>query len=169
MKPPERPGQEVTSEARSNSPIMRRITTHWYEWPWRDPGAAARVVRSADPDLVCLQEFPRRVRPLPRLAAFAAGLDELAALPDITFFFKATLETSLQRILDGRPQLKYFEAGMDLRLSSDPYESFRIFQGRILQEYQHVVGEYGLTEVDATHSDVMTADATWSAIDDHLS
>jgi len=22
--------------------IMRRITTHWYEWPWRDPGAALR-------------------------------------------------------------------------------------------------------------------------------
>jgi predicted O-methyltransferase YrrM len=22
--------------------IMRRITNHWYEWPWRDPGAALR-------------------------------------------------------------------------------------------------------------------------------
>jgi hypothetical protein len=22
--------------------IMRRITTHWHEWPWRDPGAALR-------------------------------------------------------------------------------------------------------------------------------
>jgi len=22
--------------------IIRRITTHWYEWPWRDPGAALR-------------------------------------------------------------------------------------------------------------------------------
>jgi len=22
--------------------IVRRITTHWHEWPWRDPGAALR-------------------------------------------------------------------------------------------------------------------------------
>ena len=22
--------------------VMRRITNHWYEWPWRDPGAALR-------------------------------------------------------------------------------------------------------------------------------
>jgi predicted O-methyltransferase YrrM len=22
--------------------IMRRVTTHWHEWPWRDPGAALR-------------------------------------------------------------------------------------------------------------------------------
>ena len=42
-----------------------------------------------------------------------------AALPDLTFFFKAPLEVSLNRILQGRPQLKYHEAGMDLGLSSD--------------------------------------------------
>ena len=63
------------------------------------------------------------------------GLYNFAALPDLTFFFKADLEVSLQRILDGRPKLKFFEAGMDLQLSSDPYESFRIFQGRILDQY----------------------------------
>src|SRR2546425_1132349 len=62
------------------------------------------------------------------------GLYDCAALPDLTFFFKADLEVSLQRILDGRPQLKYFEAGMDLRLSTDPYESFRIFQGGMLEQ-----------------------------------
>ncbi|MDP6795848.1 MAG: thymidylate kinase, partial [Verrucomicrobiota bacterium] len=42
-----------------------------------------------------------------------------AALPDLTFFFKASLEVSLNRIMQGRPQLKYHEAGMDLGLSSE--------------------------------------------------
>src|SRR2546423_2251856 len=55
------------------------------------------------------------------------GIYNFAALPDLTFFFKADLEVSLQRILDGRPQLKYFEAGMDLRLSTAPYDEFRLF------------------------------------------
>jgi dTMP kinase len=77
------------------------------------------------------------------------GLYNFAALPDLTFFFKADLEVSLQRILDGRPQLKYFEAGMDLRLSTDPYESFRIFQGRILEQYLAMSTEFKFLVIDA--------------------
>lgn len=77
------------------------------------------------------------------------GLYNFAALPDLTFFFKADLEVSLQRILDGRPQLKYFEAGMDLRLSTDPYESFRIFQGRMLEQYLAMSTEFNFLLVDA--------------------
>jgi dTMP kinase len=77
------------------------------------------------------------------------GIYSFAALPDLTFFFKADLEVSLHRILDGRPQLKYFEAGMDLRLANDPYESFRIFQGRILQQYLAMTPEFNFTVVNA--------------------
>ena len=76
-------------------------------------------------------------------------LYSFAALPDLTFFFKSNLEVSLQRILDGRPQLKYFEAGMDLRLSTDPYESFRIFQGRILEQYLAMSTEFKFLMIDA--------------------
>ena len=77
------------------------------------------------------------------------GVYSFAALPDLTFFFKSDLEVSLKRILDGRPQLKYFEAGMDLRLSSDPYESFRIFQGRILEQYLALSTEFNFLVVNA--------------------
>src|SRR5262252_8711756 len=77
------------------------------------------------------------------------GIYNFAAHPDITFFFKAKLEVSLQRILDGRPELKYFEAGMDLHLSSDPYESFRIFQGRILEQYLAMSTEFNFVVIDA--------------------
>jgi dTMP kinase len=74
---------------------------------------------------------------------------KFAALPDLTFFFKADLEVSLNRILSGRPELKWFEAGMDLRLSNDRYESFRIFQGRMLQKYLAMTDEFRFTVVDA--------------------
>ena len=77
------------------------------------------------------------------------GIYNFAALPDLTFFFKADLEISLHRILDGRPQLQYFEAGMDLHLSSDPYESFRIFQGRILDQYLAMTPEFNFVTIDA--------------------
>ena len=81
--------------------------------------------------------------------AWVRGIYNFAALPDMTFFFKADLEVSLNRILDGRPKLKFFEAGMDLRLSPDPYESFRIFQGRILEQYLAMSTEFGFTVIDA--------------------
>src|SRR5262245_22417264 len=77
------------------------------------------------------------------------GNYDFAALPDLVFFFRADLEVSLKRILDGRPQLKYFEAGMDLGLSKDPYESFRIFQGRILDAYLGMSKEFNFLEVNA--------------------
>jgi dTMP kinase len=75
-----------------------------------------------------------------------------AAQPDLTLFFKAGLDVSLSRILDGRPELKYFEAGMDLRLSTDPYESFRIFQGRILEQYLAMSGEFDFIVIDANQA-----------------
>ena len=77
------------------------------------------------------------------------GIYNFAALPDLTFFFKADLETSLNRILSGRPELKWYEAGMDLRLSNDRYDSFRIFQGRMLQRYLAMTDEFKFITIDA--------------------
>jgi len=81
--------------------------------------------------------------------AWVRGIYNFAALPDLTFFFKADLEVSLNRILEGRPKLKFFEAGMDLRLSTDPFESFRIFQGRILEQYLAMSTEFNFLVMDA--------------------
>jgi dTMP kinase len=77
------------------------------------------------------------------------GIYNFAACPDLTFFFKADLEVSLNRILEGRPKLKFFEAGMDLRLSTDPFESFRIFQGRMLEQYLAMSTEFNFVVMDA--------------------
>ncbi|MCX7887354.1 MAG: dTMP kinase [Verrucomicrobiae bacterium] len=67
------------------------------------------------------------------------NLYSFAVAPDITFFFDTPLEVALGRILSGRPKLKYFEAGMDLKLADNEYESFKIFQGRIYDEYKKMV------------------------------
>ena len=82
-------------------------------------------------------------------AEWVRDLYGFAPLPDLTFFFNAPLEVGLKRILDGRPELKYFEAGMDLRLAQDPYDSFRIFQGRLLEQYLAMSTEFGFLVVDA--------------------
>ena len=62
------------------------------------------------------------------------------------------LEVALGRILGGRNAIKYYEAGMDLRLSRNIEESFRLFQGRILEEYDAMAEEMGFHIIDATGS-----------------
>jgi len=74
-----------------------------------------------------------------------------AIKPDIAFYFKVSIEVSFERIVRNRPKLKYYEAGMDLNLSNDPYESYRIFQGRIIDEYESMIEKEGLTVIDGTN------------------
>lgn len=73
-----------------------------------------------------------------------------AAIPSVALYFRVPLDESLRRIISGRPSLKYYEAGLDLGLSDDPLESYRIFQGRILREYERIVAEYNFSVVDAS-------------------
>src|SRR5512139_931845 len=82
--------------------------------------------------------------------AWLRHLYGFARVPDILLYFRLPLEISLGRILEGRPSLKYFEAGMDLNLSPDIYESFRIFQGRVMEQYDRMAAEYKFTIIDAT-------------------
>ena len=75
-----------------------------------------------------------------------------AVKPTVAFFFRAPLDIAIDRIVSGRPTLKYYEAGMDVGWADDPEESFKIFQGRILEEYDRMVSEFGLTVIDASRS-----------------
>jgi dTMP kinase len=72
--------------------------------------------------------------------------------PDVTFFFDVPLSVALTRIVAGRPQLKFYEAGMDMGLSKDPFESFQLFQGRMYEEYQQMGDEFNFVGIDATRS-----------------
>lgn len=78
-------------------------------------------------------------------------LYSFAVRPDLAFYFNVPIDVAIARLLGGtRGQFKYYEAGMDMGLSQDVTESFRIFQSRILSEYDKIVDEYELTVMDAT-------------------
>ena len=73
-----------------------------------------------------------------------------AAVPDAAFYFRVPPDVGMDRILEGRPKLKYYEAGMDLNLSNDEYESYRIFQSRIVEQYESMVEKDRLIVIDGT-------------------
>jgi len=79
-------------------------------------------------------------------------LYSFAVQPSLAFYFDVPLAEAITRIRGGRAQLKYYEAGLDLGLASDPEESFARFQGLIRKEYEQLVEEFGLIRMDATQT-----------------
>jgi len=73
-----------------------------------------------------------------------------AATPDIRFYFRVPIEVAMKRILVSRPKLKFYEAGMDLNLSNDIFESYRMFQARIIEQYELMAEQEGFTIIDGT-------------------
>ena len=80
------------------------------------------------------------------------NLYSFAQNPDLSFYFRAPLEVCLKRILVGRPRLKYYEAGLDLGLTANRVESFRLFQKRIMEEYDAMAPTYNFQIMDSTLS-----------------
>jgi dTMP kinase len=79
-------------------------------------------------------------------------LYDFAVRPDLAFYFRVPIDVSLDRLLARRVKLKFYEAGMDMGWSADPVASFKLFQGKVLGEYDQIVSEFGLLDVDATTS-----------------
>lgn len=79
-------------------------------------------------------------------------LYSFAVRPDLAVYFKVPIDVSLDRLLARRVKLKFYEAGMDMGWSTNPVESFRLFQSKVLEEYDAHVQEFGLSVIDASGS-----------------
>ena len=69
--------------------------------------------------------------------------------PDITLYFDIPTDVGYERIVSGRPNLKFYEAGLDMGWSLDPFESYKILQGKIKSIYDGLVVENRIVCVDA--------------------
>ncbi len=74
-----------------------------------------------------------------------------AVKPDMALYFDVSAKVSLNRICTNR-QPKFYEAGMDMQLSNNPYKSYLLFQNRVIEQYKDMVEEYGLIKIDALES-----------------
>jgi dTMP kinase len=75
------------------------------------------------------------------------NLYSFAFQPDVVFYFSVPLDVAVERITGARAKIKFYEAGMDLGLSDNKVTSFRLFQQRILNEYDRMVSEFGFTVI----------------------
>jgi dTMP kinase len=91
---------------------------------------ARDVVRGADPQWVR------------KLYGFAPQ-------PDLIFYLKMPLDALLRRIISTRGGLDFYESGRDIGMSTDLYESFKLYQSQVLEEYEKMVSEYDFKVIAA--------------------
>jgi dTMP kinase len=83
----------------------------------------------------------------PRIAKLYSGV----RMPDLAFYFSADPYTLAKRITTSR-EIKFYEAGQDVTLLDDPFESYVQFAPRVMREYLNLHREFGFITVDAEQS-----------------
>ena len=75
-----------------------------------------------------------------------------ARIPDVTFYFHLPVDTALDRLTRSRQQPNWFEAGMDLGLSRDMFDSFLKYQRLVEAEFKRLQSTYGFTIIHGERS-----------------
>ncbi len=76
-------------------------------------------------------------------------LYDYAPKPDLVFYLDMPIDILLKRVI-GTTGLDYWESGRDIGLSTDFYESFKIYQAKCLDEYNKMKEEYNFVSIDGT-------------------
>ncbi len=87
------------------------------------------------------------------------GIDEdwvralygFALQPDLVLYLKVPTDTLIRRVLQG-DGIDYWEAGMDLNLGADPYDSFMAYQSRLLDAFEDLAEDYDFRVIDGNRS-----------------
>ncbi len=71
-----------------------------------------------------------------------------APVPHLVLYLKIDVATLIRRAIP-RGAIDYFESGMDLGLSDDPYDSFKKYQGLLIREYGKLAEEFDFKTFNA--------------------
>ncbi|HEY9075565.1 MAG TPA: thymidylate kinase [Anaerolineaceae bacterium] len=72
----------------------------------------------------------------------------IALKPDVIFYLRADVPTLVSRMVYGRG-FNYWEAGMDMHLADNLYDSFCIYQARLIEQFDAMADEFGFVTIDA--------------------
>ena len=71
-----------------------------------------------------------------------------ALIPDLVFYLRIDVDTLALRVIESKG-LDFWESGMDMRLSSDLYDSFKKYQTLLIEEFDKMAEEFGFEVLDA--------------------
>lgn len=76
-------------------------------------------------------------------------LYDFAPEPDLVFYLEQPVDVLLKRIIASKG-LDYYESGRDIGLSTDFYESFKLYQSKILAEYDEMKEKHHFITINGT-------------------
>jgi len=79
---------------------------------------------------------------------WARKLYGIALKPDLIMYLKASVPTLVSRLIHGRG-LNYWEAGMDIQMADNLYDSFIRYQTKLNEIFDGLTTEYNFVPVDA--------------------
>jgi dTMP kinase len=74
---------------------------------------------------------------------------DFAIKPDLVFYLKMPLDPLLRRIITTRGGLDFYESGRDIGMSTDLYQSFKLYQSQIMFEFERMAAEDKFITVSA--------------------
>jgi dTMP kinase len=77
------------------------------------------------------------------------GIYELALRPDLVFWLNVGPQVAFDREFRKAHSISYWEAGRDMSLSNDLYQSFTRYQSLIRKEYEHLSARHNFVEIEA--------------------
>ena len=75
------------------------------------------------------------------------GVFGFAIIPDIVLYLRTDVESLVPRVIGSRG-MDYWESGMDLHLGEDLYDSFCVYQQRIIERYDAMAEEFKFEVID---------------------
>jgi dTMP kinase len=72
-----------------------------------------------------------------------------AIIPDLVCYLRIDVDTLALRVIESNKGMNYWESGMDMRMGADLYDSFKKYQGLIIEESDKIAEEFGFQVVDA--------------------
>ena len=71
-----------------------------------------------------------------------------AVIPDLVCYLRIDVDTLALRVIETKG-MNFWESGMDLRLGGDLYDSFKKYQGLLIEEFDKMAEEFKFEVVDA--------------------
>ncbi|MGH7231777.1 MAG: dTMP kinase [Nitrospiraceae bacterium] len=71
-----------------------------------------------------------------------------AVLPDLVCYLRIDVDTLALRVIESNG-MNYWESGMDLKLGADLYDSFKKYQGLLIEEFDKMAEEFRFEVIDA--------------------
>ena len=143
-------------EAKRNVSLGKRTLALFYAADFADqleqkiiPALEAGYIVLADRYIYTLMAR-NTVRGIPR--RWSHDLYSFSLVPDQVYYLQVDPYTLVHRVFEKNLSLDYYESGADMSLSDDMFESFILYQQKIVKEFQIMQKSYALSPIDGNNS-----------------